>query len=139
MADVFSPAKRSEIMSLIRSTGNKETEETFAKILRLCRISGWRRGAAVFGKPDFVFRKARVAVFVDGCFWHYCPRHGIIPKARRKYWKPKILRNVERDREVNRELRRGGWKVLRIWSCELRDRRRLPRKLRRLHDMLNTT
>ncbi|MDA8014595.1 MAG: very short patch repair endonuclease [Gammaproteobacteria bacterium] len=126
-------------MSLIRSAGNKETELTFAKVLRRCRISGWRRGASVFGKPDFVFWKGRVAVFIDGCFWHHCPRHGTIPKTRRKYWKQKLLRNIERAREVNRELRRGGWKVLRIWSCELRDHRRLPRKLRRLHDMLNTT
>ena len=139
MTDVFTPSKRSEVMSLIRSAGNKETELTFAKVLRRCRISGWRRGAAVFGKPDFVFREGRVAVFIDGCFWHHCPRHGTIPKTRRKYWKQKLLRNIERAREVNRELRRGGWKVLRIWSCELRDHRRLPRKLRRLHDMLNTT
>lgn len=108
-------------MSLIRSSGNRETEETFAKILRRHHICGWRCGAAVF---------------VDGCFWHYCPRHGKIPKTRRKYWREKILRNVERAREVNLELRRRGWKVLRIWSCELEDRQRLTRKLHRLRKFL---
>ena len=136
-ADVFTPRKRSEVMSLIRSVGNFETEMAFVKILRHERITGWRRKAAVFGKPDFVFRDKRVAVFIDGCFWHHCPRHGTIPKTRRKYWQSKIARNIERAREVNRELRRKGWKVVRLWSCELRDKR-LARKLRRLRELLGT-
>lgn len=137
MVDVFTPEKRSEVMSRIRSSGNKETEEAFAQILRREHIREWRRKAAVFGKPDFVFWRKRVAVFVDGCFWHYCPRHGKIPKTRHAYWKSKIFRNVERAKEVNRELRRRGWKVLRLWSCELSDKPRLNRKLRRLRELLN--
>ncbi len=108
----------------------------FARVLRGEGIVGWRRGMGVFGKPDFVFLRGRVAVFVDGCFWHHCPRHGKIPKSRRKYWRAKIARNVERAKEVNRELRRAGWKVLRVWGCELRDRPRLMRKLRRLRGFL---
>lgn len=136
MVDVFTPKKRSEVMSLIRSFGNKETEIAFARILRLEGITGWRRRANVLGKPDFVFRRERVAVFVDGCFWHHCPRHGKIPKTRRAYWKDKIMRNIERAREVNHQLRLEGWKVIRIWSCEIRDQR-LRRKLRRLRSLLD--
>lgn len=137
MTDVFTPTKRSDIMARVRSFGNKETEVAFARVLRAEGIAGWRRGQAVFGKPDFVFWRGRVAVFVDGCFWHHCPRHGRIPKSRRKYWKAKILRNVERAKEVNRELRRGGWGVVRVWGCELKDNTRLARKLRRLRELLN--
>jgi len=134
-ADVFAPQKRSEVMSLIRSAGNQETELVFVKILRRERIAGWRRNASVFGKPDFVFWHNKVAIFVDGCFWHHCPRHGKIPKTRKKYWQKKIFRNVERAKEVNRELRCRGWKVIRVWSCELGDQR-LVRKLHRLRGLL---
>lgn len=136
MADVFTPQKRSEVMSLIRSNGNSETEMAFAEILRQEGISGWRRKAAVFGKPDFVFWNKRVAVFIDGCFWHHCPLHGKIPKTRQAYWQSKIFRNIDRAREVNQELRRRGWKVIRLWSCELRDRR-LGRKLFRLRELID--
>jgi len=134
-ADVFTPKKRSEVMSLIRSAGNRETELVFAKILRREGITGWRRNAPVFGKPDFVFRHNKVAIFVDGCFWHHCPRHGKIPKTRKKYWQKKIFRNVERAKEVNHELRCRGWKVIRVWSCELGDQR-LARKLQHLRGLL---
>ncbi len=72
------------------------------------------------GRPDFAFPARRVAVFVYGCFWHGCPRHGTLPKSNARFWREKIARNRERDREVNRELRRRGWRVLRIWEHELR-------------------
>lgn len=135
--DVFSPAKRSEVMSRIRSFGNKSTEALFAGVLREERLFGWRRKQKVFGKPDFVFRTSKVAVFIDGCFWHFCPRHGRFPSSRRSYWRKKILRNVERAKEVNCFLRRQRWKVLRIWECELKDNARLNRKLRRLRTYLD--
>ncbi|MGI9306607.1 MAG: very short patch repair endonuclease [Gammaproteobacteria bacterium] len=135
-ADVFTPEKRSWVMSRVRSSGNKSTELRFAGILRREKICGWRRKFPAFGKPDFVFPKEHVAVFIDGCFWHYCPRHGHFPATRRKYWRDKIARNRARDREVNRHLRRCGWKVLRFWGCELKDAARLCRKLRRLREML---
>jgi DNA mismatch endonuclease (patch repair protein) len=67
-------------------------------------------------RPDIVFSRHRVAVFVDGCFWHRCPEHAVLPKANRDYWEPKLSRNVERDREADRALLRGGWRVLRIWE-----------------------
>src|SRR4051794_4274460 len=100
MADFLTKIQRSERMSLIRSRGNKDTELALAKLLRKYRINGWRRNQSAFGKPDFVFRRARLAIFVDGCFWHGCPRCGHIPKTRRVYWRKKIIRNRNRDRAV---------------------------------------
>ena len=70
--------------------------------------------------PDFVFLKQRVTVFVDGCFWHGCPKHGTQPKGNRAFWKKKFAANKARDRRVNRVLRRAGWRVLRIWEHTLR-------------------
>ena len=87
MADVFTKAKRSEVMSRIRGRGNKDTELALAKVMRTGGITGWRRNQKVFGKPDFVFRKARMAVFVDGCFWHACPKHSNMPASNRAFWK----------------------------------------------------
>ena len=134
MADVFSPRKRSEIMSRVRSSGNRSTELAFIKVLRAGGITGWRRGGwGLFGRPDFVFPRAGLAVFVDGCFWHGCPRHCRIPKARRGYWREKIARNQTRDRAVSRALRRDGWRVMRLWECCVQT----PASLRRLRRMLN--
>ena len=122
MADVFTKAKRSEVMSRIRGRGNKDTELALMKLLRCHHITGWRRNQSVFGKPDFVFRKARVAVFVDGCFWHGCPKHCNIPASNRSFWKKKLAANKARDRRVNRALRKTGWRVVRIWEHDLAKR-----------------
>lgn len=119
MPDIFTIPKRSEVMSLIRSHGNKATELRLIGIFRANGITGWRRHQPVFGKPDFVFRKQRVAVFVDGCFWHSCPKHSTKPKCNRVFWERKLTANKARDRLVNRCLRRNGWKVVRIWEHEL--------------------
>jgi DNA mismatch endonuclease (patch repair protein) len=73
----------------------------------------------VFGRPDFVFPDLKLAVFVDGCFWHGCPRHFIRPRGNAAFWRKKIAGNKSRDRIVNRTLRRMGWRVLRIWEHEL--------------------
>jgi DNA mismatch endonuclease (patch repair protein) len=70
-------------------------------------------------RPDFVFRTQRLAVFVDGCFWHGCPRHATWPRQNAKFWREKILRNRTRDRLVTRTLRAHGWTVLRLWEHEL--------------------
>ena len=106
-------------MSRIHRRGNKDTELVLAHLFRANRITGWRRQQPIFGKPDFVFPKQRIAVFVDGCFWHGCPRHGTQPKQNRKFWETKIARNKARDRKVTRVLRKKGWQVLRIWEHEL--------------------
>ena len=119
MPDVFTKAKRSEVMSRIRGQGNQDTELVLVKLLRQHHITGWRRNQKVFGKPDFLFRRNRLAVFVDGCFWHGCPRCYRRPASNRKFWDAKLARNRERDREVARELRRLGWRVVRIWEHDL--------------------
>ena len=135
MADVFTKAKRSEVMSRIRGRGNKDTEVAPAKLLRLHRISGWRRGQPVFGKPDFVFHKLKLTIFVDGCVWHGCPKHATKPKNNRTFWNRKLSGNKQRYQLVNVELRRAGWRVIRIWECVLAKRSQfcVKRILRALH------
>jgi DNA mismatch endonuclease (patch repair protein) len=110
-------------MAAIRSAGNKDTELRMAALFRMHSIIGWRRRQALPGKPDFVFRRERVAVFVDGCFWHGCPRHGRTPSSRLAYWLPKLTRNKARDRAVTRALRAAGWRVVRVWECALTAKR----------------
>jgi DNA mismatch endonuclease (patch repair protein) len=113
--------QRSRIMSAIKSKGNKSTEARMAALLRRERLSGWRRGSKLPGRPDFLFRKERVALFVDGCFWHGCPRCHRSPKTNPAYWTEKISRNVARDARVSRKLRRLGFAVVRVRECQLRD------------------
>ena len=120
MPDVFTKAKRSEGMSRIRGRGNRTTEIALVKIFRTNGITGWRRHQPLPGKPDFLFRRERVAVFVDGCFWHCCPRCYKSPKSNRKFWDAKFAGNRGRDRRVVRELRQRGWSVLRVWEHGLR-------------------
>ena len=134
--DTVSRVKRSAIMSAVRGRGNLSTELQLASLLREHRITGWRRGAPLPGKPDFIFRAAKVAVFVDGCFWHGCPRHGRTPKTRIAFWTAKLARNAQRDRAVSRALRASGWSVLRIWECALARShagRTMARVVRALH------
>lgn len=120
MADVFTKAKRSQVMSRIRGRGNKDTELALAKLLRAHHITGWRRNQPVFGKPDFIFPKVKLALFVDGCFWHGCKKHCNTPANNRAFWIKKLTANKLRDRLVGRTLRSQGWRVLRIWEHELR-------------------
>jgi DNA mismatch endonuclease (patch repair protein) len=117
--DIFTKAKRSLVMSRIRGRGNKDTELALVKRFRQHHITGWRRHQPVLGKPDFLFRKARLAVFVDGCFWHGCPKHCKLPVNNRPFWKKKLAANTARDRRVNQSLRRAGWRVVRIWEHDL--------------------
>jgi DNA mismatch endonuclease, patch repair protein len=133
MSDIFSKRKRSLVMKAIRSQGNRATELRLIAIFQACDITSWRRKAPVFGKPDFVFPQRKLAVFVDGCFWHGCPIHATQPKTNAEFWETKIARNIARDRLVNRTLRRAGWRVLRIWEHELTRKyeRRLLARLRR--------
>jgi len=120
MPDVFTKSKRSQIMAAIRSRGNKDTELKLAAILRAARITGWRRHEPLPGRPDFVFRRERLAVFVDGCFWHGCRRHCRMPQDNREYWQRKISRNLARDRATTKALKASGWRVLRLWGHALR-------------------
>ena len=136
--DTFSKAERSRIMARVKSSGNKSTEAAFIALMKERGITGWRRHLPIFGKPDFVFRKTRIAVFIDGCFWHGCPKHCRMPATNREYWERKIGRNLERDKKVKRELRKAGWTVVRIWEHELKDGT-VSRKLKRIAEVLQTT
>ena len=122
MPDVFTVEKRSLVMAAIRGRGNKATEIRFAQFLRQGGITGWRRHLPLPGRPDFAFPRGRVAVFIDGCFWHGCPRHFKRPQSSQEFWDTKISVNKARDRRVDRELRRLGWKVIRIWEHALSKR-----------------
>lgn len=129
MADMFSRQKRSAVMACIRSKGNRTTELRFVRILRRYGIKGWRRGCKLFGRPDFVFWKSKVVVFIDGDFWHGNPKKFRIPKSNCAYWQKKILGNRARDRLVTRTLRKEGWTVVRIWESELRDEEAIAARL----------
>lgn len=122
MAERMTKEQRSYTMSRIRSSGNASTELLLMQIFRKTGITGWRREAALVGKPDFVFPKERIAVFADGCFWHGCSRCFKAPKSSRAYWKKKIDGNILRDKQVNTELRTSGWRVLRIWEHSIREK-----------------
>jgi DNA mismatch endonuclease (patch repair protein) len=170
MPDVFTKAKRSEVMSRIRGRGNKDTELALAMLMRRHRISGWRRHVEIRGRavlprgpnfkaaqqrrptlpkhsahgvtrptfrvrPDFIFPKLKLALFVDGCFWHGCPKHCNQPANNRAFWQRKLAGNVARDRLVIRTLRRAGWRVLRVWEHEL-VRKNEARLLQRLRSAL---
>ncbi len=130
MVDVFTPKKRSEVMSRIKGRGNRDTELALAKLLRANKITGWRRHYRVEGKPDFAFPSLKVAVFVDGCFWHQCPKCSYVPQNNHEFWEKKLHGNVVRDRAVTRTLRRSDWTVVRIWEHDLRDSTRVLRRVR---------
>lgn len=119
MADVWNKQKRSEVMSLIRSHGNKATEMRLIEVFKAHGIIGWRRKQKLPGKPDFIFRKERLCLFVDGCFWHGCAKCYRRPGSNRAYWDEKVQRNRKRDLLVTRELRSADWRVLRIWEHQL--------------------
>jgi DNA mismatch endonuclease (patch repair protein) len=132
MPDIFTKAKRSEVMSLIRGRGNKETEIALAQLFRAEGITGWRRHAAIVGRPDFAFWRQRVAVFVDGCFWHGCPKHCNTPVNNHAFWQKKLAGNQARDRRVTRTLRKKSWRVVRVWEHELRKPTRVLARIRRV-------
>lgn len=136
VADVFTPAKRSAVMSGIRSRANASTELALARAMRASGVSGWRRHLSIrvtlptharripagskTVRPDFVFRRAKVVVFVDGCFWHGCPQHCSRPTTNSAWWSRKLRGNMTRDRLHTRLLTASGWKVLRLWEHALR-------------------
>ena len=112
---------RSRIMSAIRGKGNKSTELALRMALVRAEISGWRMHPAYLkGKPDFFFPQQRVAIFVDGCFWHGCPVCGHTPSTRQRFWAAKLRRNQERDEATGVALASAGITVLRIWEHELK-------------------
>lgn len=122
MVDSLNSADRSRVMRSVRSKGNLSTERVVEAVLRAQRISGWRKHPKnVEGCPDFYFAKHRLVIFVDGCFWHACPKCGRIPKSNLEFWTSKIDGNCRRDNRVRRRLRRLGYHVIRVWEHEARN------------------
>ncbi|MBL8212441.1 MAG: very short patch repair endonuclease [Bryobacterales bacterium] len=120
MADNLTPEQRSYSMSRIRSRGNSSTELRLIELMRGAGVSGWRRKSKLPGRPDFVFPRHHLAVFVDGCYWHGCPKCSPGAKSNIDYWQEKIAGNVKRDRANTRKLKQGGWRVIRIWEHDLK-------------------
>lgn len=118
MADMLSKEKRSWLMSRVRGS-NTLPERLVEKFLRRHGIRFRRHDRRLPGTPDIVVRRARVVIFVNGCFWHgHCRcRRSKLPSTRRKFWADKIEANRKRDERVRRALRRRGWKVLTVWGC----------------------
>lgn len=120
MPDTVSKNKRSEIMSRVRSKNTKPELRVRSALHR--RGLRFRLNYKLPGKPDIVFVRAKVAVFIDSCFWHGCSQHMRKPKSNLGYWNAKIKRNVERDAEVNAEYEHSDWKQMRFWEHELTER-----------------
>jgi DNA mismatch endonuclease (patch repair protein) len=112
--------QRSRNMSRIRKFGNESTEMRLVRLFRENGIKGWRRHLELPGCPDFTFRRSRLVVFIDGCFWHRCPACNWMPTSNTDYWLPKLERNVSKDREADRDLAERGWTVIRIWEHQLK-------------------
>lgn len=119
MPDIVSRKKRSDIMSRVRSRNTKPELRVRSALHK--RGLRYRLKYPLPGKPDIVFVKAQVAVFLDSCFWHGCPQHLRMPKSNKEYWVAKIRRNIERDAEVNAEYARSDWKLIRLWEHELKE------------------
>jgi DNA mismatch endonuclease (patch repair protein) len=122
VTDIFTVEKRSEIMSRIKSSGTSP-EEKLSQLLR--NLLGRRRRIernvrTLPGQPDIVVPSLRLAVFVDGCFYHGCPKHGHNPKTNKSYWIPKLARNRARDKANRRALRGLGFSVWKIWEHSLK-------------------
>jgi DNA mismatch endonuclease (patch repair protein) len=120
--DIFTPEKRSEIMSRIRSTGTKAEERLF-RVVREALGHRWRidqHPKDILGTPDIFVPSLSLVFFLDGCFFHGCPIHGHIPKSNTDYWKRKIARNIRRDQKYRRALRGQGFAVWRFWEHELK-------------------
>ena len=120
MTDTFSVRQRSAIMKAVKSRGNKSTEIKLIEIFKSSHITGWRRNSTLVGRPDFVFPQKRIALFADGCFWHGHNCRNLTPSANAEYWEQKIKRNKARDKAITLALEEKGWKVVRIWECEIR-------------------
>ena len=116
MTDKLSKKQRSYNMSRIK--GKNTNPELILK--NLLKKRGYKFSSVkLFGSPDIVLRRKKIAIFVDGCFWHKCRKHYVQPITKKFFWKQKINRNIKRDKIVNRTLRKDGWKVIRIWEHKI--------------------
>jgi DNA mismatch endonuclease (patch repair protein) len=133
MTDVLTPEQRKRNMSCIRGK-NTEPEIILRKLLFSHGVRGYRIHYNLPGKPDIVFIKKKVAIFIDGCFWHKCSICFQEPETRKDFWMKKISSNVERDKKVNLQLQNEGWRVIRIWEHEIR--KEPDRVVQRIYNLL---
>ena len=135
--DRVSKAVRSKTMSAIRKRGNRSTEWRLRSALVRVGIRGWRMHENdIIGRPDFWFPGARLAIFVDGCFWHGCRRCCRLPEQNAQYWHPKIARNMARDRSQTTRLRRMGIRVIRVWEHSLARSQEIDKYLAMIRSLL---
>ena len=120
MADVFSKEKRSQVMRSVHSKNNKTTELKLIEFFQKNAIFGWRRNYKVKGHPDFVFLDKKIAIFVDGCFWHGHDCRNTRPADNAEFWQQKRDRNIAHDKKITLLFEKRGWTVIRIWECELK-------------------
>ena len=120
MADIFDAEKRSAIMRVVKSKNNKSTELQLIDYFKVKGIKGWKRNYKVKGHPDFVFLDRKIAIFVDGCFWHGHDCRNTRPADNADYWNKKREKNIQHDKEITALFERRGWTVIRIWECELK-------------------
>ena len=112
--DNLTKVQRSYCMSRIKSAGTK------VELISKKKFNNLVYQPNIYGKPDFANFKDKIVIFIDGCFWHKCPKHYIEPKSNKKYWIPKLHRNAARAEEVNSNYKFAGWKVIRIWEHDLK-------------------
>lgn len=136
MGDIFDQKVRSDIMRKVKSKGNRSTELRLISLFKEYGVSGWRRNYPVKGHPDFVFLDKKVAVFVDGCFWHGHDCRNTKPKDHSDFWQEKRSKNRQHDNEITTMFQARGWTVLRIWECELKPKNQTD-TLRRITFHLN--
>ncbi len=120
MTDVLTEEQRRYNMSRIKGRDTKP-ELTLRRLLHKRNIRGYRLHYNLPGKPDIVFVGGRLAIFIDGCFWHKCPTHFVRPETRTEFWMNKIDGNVRRDDAVNTKMKEAGWRVMRFWEHEIRE------------------
>jgi len=129
--DHVSKKVRSKIMASVRSRGNTTTELPLGRFLWETGFKGYRKHWHVAGRPDFSWPGRKIAIFVDGCFWHGCPCK-YLPRTNTAFWRDKIEANKRRDRRVSRRLRKDGWTVIRVKECAIRRKFALERLIENL-------
>lgn len=119
MTDIFNKKKRSEIMSKVKNKDSK-IEVEFRKKLWKEGFRYRKNATNYFGKPDLALPKYKTVIFIDSCFWHGCPKHCRLPESNTEFWKNKIERNRQRDKEVDKYYRNINWNVIRAWEHQLK-------------------
>jgi len=119
-------------MRAVLSKGNRSTENIFRSALKRFHIKYWRTHPKAIFSPDFIFPRKKLAIYLDGCFWHGCKRHLRLPRTNVSYWENKIFANVKRDRTNRRLLKGLGWRVIRIWEHSLKNADSVQKQMKRL-------